>query len=170
MAAKCEARSQKHGRLMVGRRSLMQLPEIWQRMNVIFLFEIGEAKIKLNLAQLRVDAESPLIYLDRLPITMCFGIQDTEVGKRAHIVRIELQHLIETRFRCRIVPRVQSLARRLKDLLGSICPLTPHGVWEEEQDNQNRGYKKFHEEVSFISLDHAAQDGGSLVTVAILVA
>ena len=48
MPAEGEAGSQKHGGLMVRRRSLVQLPEIRQSVNVIFLLKIGEAEIELN--------------------------------------------------------------------------------------------------------------------------
>jgi hypothetical protein len=89
-------------------------------MDVIFLLKIGESKIQLNLTQLRVDTESPLIYLDCLPVAMGLGIQDAEVGKRANIVRIECQHFIETRFRSRIIARIQRLRRGLKGLLSRI--------------------------------------------------
>ena len=107
-------------------------------MDVVFLLQIGKAKIELNFAQLRVDAESALIYVDRLPIAMGLGIQDTEIGKRADIARIEFQHLIETCLRCRVVARIQSLGRRLKDLLGRIRPQAPHSARGEKQGDQNR--------------------------------
>ncbi len=63
----------------------MQLPEIWQRMNVIFLLQVGETEIELNLTQLRADAENPLICFDCLSVAMGFGIHDAEVGERAHV-------------------------------------------------------------------------------------
>jgi hypothetical protein len=43
-------------------------------MDVVFLLKVGEAEIELNFTQLRADAESPLVYLDCLPIAMGFGI------------------------------------------------------------------------------------------------
>ena len=73
--------------------SLVQLSKIGQRMKVVFLLEIGEAKIELNLTQLRVDAESALIYVDRLPVAMGLGIQDTEISQRAHVARIKFSGL-----------------------------------------------------------------------------
>ena len=81
----------------------MQLPEIRQRVDVVFLLKIGEAEIELNFTQLRADAESPLIDLDRLPIAMGLGIEDTQIGERAHIARIEFQNFVETRLRGRVV-------------------------------------------------------------------
>src|SRR5580658_2259319 len=105
---------------MVGGRSLVQLAEIWQRVLVIFLLKVGEAEIELNLTQLRADAESALVCFDCLSIAMGFCIQDTEVGKRAYITRVELENLVETRLRRRIVACVQSLGRRLKGLFRCI--------------------------------------------------
>ena len=131
---------------MIAGRSLVQLAEIWQRVLVIFLLQVGEAEIELNLTQLRADSESALVCFDCLSIAMGFGIQDTEVGKRAYITRVEFQNLIETRLRRRIIASVQGLGRRLKGLPRRIRD------WGTEQGDRNRGRKKFHEEIFFTSL------------------
>src|ERR1700722_8696865 len=131
---------------MVGGRSLVQLAEIWQRVLVIFLLKVGEAQIELNLTQLRADSKNALVCFDCLSIAMRFGIQHPKVGKCAHIPRVELQNLIETRLRRRIVACIQSLGRRLKGLFRCI-----RNRGEEDGDRKG-GYKKFHEEVFFTSL------------------
>ncbi len=121
MAAEGEACGQKHGGLMVGGRLRVQLPEVRQRVDVVFLLKVGEAEIELNFTQLRADAESPLVDLDGLSIAMGFGIQDTKVGERADVARIGFEHLVETRLRCRIVASVQRLHGRLEGLPGRIA-------------------------------------------------
>ena len=48
----------------------MQLPEVRQCVDVIFLFKVSEAEIELNFTHLGADAESPLVDLDRLSIAV----------------------------------------------------------------------------------------------------
>ena len=48
MAAEGEARRQKHRRLMVSGRTGVQLPEVRQCMDVVFLLKVSEAEIELN--------------------------------------------------------------------------------------------------------------------------
>ncbi len=93
MAAEGEAGSQKHGGLVVGGRPIVQLPEVGQSMDVVFLLQVGETEIELNFTHLRTDAKNPLIYLDGLAIAMGFGIQHAQVGERADIARIESAEL-----------------------------------------------------------------------------
>src|SRR5580700_2755982 len=120
MSTECEARSQKHRGLRIGRRSRVQLPEIGQRVNVVFLLKIGEAEIELNLAQLRTYAESPLVYLDGFSVAMGLGIEHTQVRECAYIARIDGENFVEAGLRCGVVAGVQRLHRRLECLPGCV--------------------------------------------------
>jgi hypothetical protein len=52
----------------------VQLPEVRQRMNVVFLLEVSETQVKLNFTQLRTDAQNPLIDIDGFAVAMSFGV------------------------------------------------------------------------------------------------
>src|ERR1700733_1151411 len=116
MAAESEAGGEKHRGLLIRRRSGVQLAEVRERVDVVFLLKIGEAEIELNFTQLRTYAESPLVDLDGFSVAMGLGIEHTQVRKCADIARIDGENFIETRFGCRVVAGVQRLHRGLECL------------------------------------------------------
>ena len=98
----------------------MQLAEIRQRVDVVFLLKIGEAEIELNFAQLRTYAESPLVDLDGFSVAMGLGIEHTQIRKCAYIARIGGENFVETRLCCRVIAGVQRLHGGLECLPGCI--------------------------------------------------